>query len=226
VLDIDVGSACSDDNTTMMVLSAAMTKNCNAVWTAGSGGGALDTGSALGLSTWYHVYLIERTDTQVVDVLLSANATLPAMPASYTKKRRIGSIRTDASSHILAFSQLGDQFIWAVPFADYSNNAVSTTAVAVPLSVPSGVKVRALFRSNSAGTAAGAGVLITSLDEAAAAYNVPSGNISAGTQVASQGIAFVTEVRTNTSGQIRVVASASGTTLIIATYGWLDERGK
>src|SRR6266851_926625 len=114
VIDISAGTSMSDDQTTVMN-SVAFTKNCNAAWVVGSGNGALDTGVVLVASTWYHVYQIKRTDTNVVDFLISTSASAPTMPANYTKKRRIGSFKTDGSGNIIAFTQVGDRFRWSVP---------------------------------------------------------------------------------------------------------------
>ena len=57
----------------------------------------MDTGSVAN-NTWYHVHLIKRPVTGVVDVLFSLSATAPTLPTSYTIFRRIGSMRTDGSA--------------------------------------------------------------------------------------------------------------------------------
>src|SRR5439155_4649676 len=81
-VDIAVGAASSDDaataNRVLMSLTTAITKT-TAAWTVGTGVGGLDTGS-VAASTWYHVYIIQRTDTGVVDGLLSTSASAPTMP--------------------------------------------------------------------------------------------------------------------------------------------------
>lgn len=69
VIDVAAGVACSDDATVLLKLPT-FTKNCSAAWAVGSGNGALDAGN-LTAATWYHVYVIARTDTGVVDVLIS-----------------------------------------------------------------------------------------------------------------------------------------------------------
>jgi hypothetical protein len=226
VLDIDVGSACSDDNTTMMALMAAITKNCNAAWAVGSGNGALDSGSALAVSTWYHVYLIERTDTYVVDVLISTSATAPTMPASYTKKRRIGSIKTDASAHIIAFIQLGDQFLWVAPVQDFNGAAVATTLSPTLTTVPTGVKVLALLTVFYVPPAAN-GLLLVSLDQPTIT-NSPAGNMNVLSSPAGTWGGSDFQIRTNTSAQIGVAALSTGssTGYYQITKGWIDYRGK
>src|SRR5581483_3995366 len=98
------------------------------------GNGSLDTGS-IANNTWYHAYLIERTDTGAVDVLVSLSASAPTMPASYTKKRRIGSMKTNGSGQWTAFTQNGDEFLWTTPIADAVGFNLTTTASLIALSV-------------------------------------------------------------------------------------------
>ena len=72
---VEGGEAASTEaNPVLMVLSSNIIKRLNASWTVGDNVGGLDTGSEA-VSTWYHVWLIRRSDTGVVDVLLSASAT-------------------------------------------------------------------------------------------------------------------------------------------------------
>ena len=105
-------------------------------------------------------------------MLISLSATSPTLPTNYTKKRRIGSIRTDGSSHILAFSQNGDEFLWAAAFGDVNTSSLGTTATLLTLTVPTGVKVNALIRTVVGGDAGG--ILINSPDENSTAYQLPS----------------------------------------------------
>src|SRR5437016_2048387 len=146
VIDTAAGVANADDATTLMTLPA-FTKNANGAWAVGTGTGCLDPGSSLADNTWYHLFVIAWVDTGVVDELCSTSATAPTLPTNYTKKRRIGSFKTDGAAHILAFSQLGDEFIWATPVTDVSFSTLGTTATTFTLaSVPVGVQVNALVR--------------------------------------------------------------------------------
>lgn len=222
VIDVATGVAMSDDSTTLMTLASAYTKNCNAAWAVGTGNGALDTGSTLAASTWYHVFLIERPDTGVVDVLLSTSATAPTMPASYTKKRRIGSIKTDASSHILAFLQNGDEFLWGTPTNDIGASNLSTTAVLYTLNVPAGVKVTALMEG-AAYNPSQIAILLTCPDVADTAPSLTGLGII---NVANTYVSTPSSIRTNTSGQIRARSTSATTYLYITTMGWIDRRGR
>jgi phage gp45-like len=221
VLDIAPGGATSDDSMTLMVLPTVITKNCNAAWAVGSGNGALGTGSSLAASTWYHVYLIERIDTNVVDVLISTSATAPTMPTNYTKKRRIGSIKTDASAHIIAFTQQGDEFLWTTLAWDIANSALpSGPIVSGPYNLPSGVKVVGIFNLAASSPSSAFLCSLYSPDQTGSIGSYNFGGIVSsytGTQI---------RVRTNTSQQIGITTNVATSGFYIGTNGWIDNRGK
>ena len=219
-IDIAAGEAGSEDSTsTLMTLGSALTKRLDAAWAVGSGNGGLDTGSIA--NTTYHVWLIRRPDTGVVDALFSASATAPTMPANYTQKRRIGSI-IRAAGAIVAFTQQGDEFLRSVVAQDITTT-VGTTAALFTLSLPVGVKVEAMvegfiFRS---GTSA---LLLTSPDQADTAPT--TGGPATAVNDANVSGSFQRNVLTNTSGQIRARSSVAATSIWIATTGWIDRRGR
>lgn len=220
VINTSSGVAASDDATTMMKL-ASFTKS-TAAWSVGGGNGCLDSG-AVASSTWYHLYVIERTDTGVVDELCSTSATAPTLPTSYTKKRRIGSFKTDASAHILAFTQTGQghvrQYYWASDVLDQSSAPVPTgSATALVLgSVPAGIKVDAIINVNFSNALAGSSGAVFSMDTADPTI---IGNLeSQGSGKPGMG-RFV--IRTNTNQQVRANATTSSTTISIGTTGWYD----
>lgn len=224
---VAAGSATDGGNTDFMVLSSAITKDFASTWTVGNNGGALDTGSTAS-NTWYHVHLIKRVDTQVVDALVSLSATNPTLPANYTLSRRIGSMKTDGSSKWTLFSQNGDEFLWSVPVNDVNVTNLGTTATLYTLTVATGLKVNALVRYFMSNASVGTVLLINSPDEAVASSNSPIGNVTAQNPVAGAtgGTMNAMNVRTNTSAQIRAVSSSASTTFALATYGWIDRRGR
>lgn len=217
VIDIAAGSTISDDQTTI-ITETAITKTTGA-WVIGGGNGGLDTG-AVGASTWYHVFAI--TGSGGTDALLSTSATAPTMPSGFTKKRRIGSFKTDGSSHIIAFSQNGDEFLWLVAVQDINTTTQSTTPVSYTLSVPLGVKVNAMFRGSAESTGPFTEVLFNSLDQTSVVATSANANVVA---VSSGFTGLTLTIRTNTSSQIRGVATGI-TTIAASTYGWTDTRGK
>jgi hypothetical protein len=221
VIDIAIGSATADDNSVMMLFSVAgFKKNINAAFVAGSGNGALDTGTAMAASTWYHIFLIQRPDTGQIDVLASTSATAPAMPTSYTKKRRIGSIYSNTSTHIRAFTQLGNQILYSTGISwEVSGVAVPApptwTMYTLP-SVPPGVKTIAILSCTNTGPV---GISVQSVDSPtvdAGAWNLAGAPPNAGGQY---------QIRTDTSQRIQAQGVGSGTGLYIAVIGYIDPRG-
>jgi hypothetical protein len=219
-VDIAVGvaRAASDDET--LTLASALTKRLDAAWGAGTNQGGLDTG-AKAASTWYHVWAIKDPSSGVVDALFSLSATAPTMPSGYTKKRRIGAIKTDGSSNILAFTHAGDLVQWATVPLDVDTLTPGTTAVLRTLSVPTGLSVVAIVNVV-------AKTLYVQLSDPAVTDQAPSAT-AAPLASHGSGIAGTTAgqaiVRTNTSAQIRTRASSSDD-LRIATVGWYDRRGR
>jgi len=227
--DIDIAAGISADSTGVdyMKLSSALVKRVSTSWTVGTGQGCLDTGS-IPTSGTVHIFEIKRTDTSVVDILCSVSASSPTMPSGYTEKRRIGSIMTDGSAHIISFLQRGDDFYWLDPVLDI-NATDATTAATRTISVPSGINVKAyldVFTLNGSGGISGTYFSSPNVNDDSTSLSanvIPSvgfdngtGNRSAGGQVS---------VWTNTSAQIRTRSVAS-LTLRVSTLGWLDRRGR
>jgi hypothetical protein len=230
--DIDIAAGyCADSTNAVMMTGAALTKRLDAAWAVGTNQGGLDTGSIANAT--YHVWLIKRSDTGVVDALFSTSATAPTMPASYDYKRRIGSIvRTGAA--IKAFIQDGDDFMWSTPVVDVNAAAnPGTSAVTRTLTVPVGVRVKSLLNVigyNVGAAATPNNIYISDLSLAdvapaatavasVTAYTTATGDFALGAQVSCF---------TNTSAQVRsrLQQSAANTQLFIITNGWIDTRGR
>lgn len=225
---VAAGEAADSGADVVLSLASSLAKTTGA-WAVGSGNGALDTGT-ISPSSWYHVYLIRRPDTGVVDALLSSNASAPnALPASYTQYRRIGSLLTDGSSQWVAFSQQGDNFTWSTSVTDINVTNPGTSAVTRQLSnVPPGVVVDAHVYVSIGGQSGSTNAV--RLSDLAAADESP-GAATSQVYFASVANAIHTSaatVRTNTSRQIRtrVATSDAGTQLLIRTQGWTDSRGR
>jgi hypothetical protein len=223
VIDVATGTAASDDNTAMMTLANAMTKSISGTWAVNSGSNGLDAG-AVAASTWYHVFLIGNTSTGAVDVLLSTSATAPTMTlpnaAGFAKKRRIGAIFVDASSHIVAFNQVGDRFLWSTPRTDYSNQALGTTAVAYSVpNQPKGITITGIFNVTSNSPATGSNYIVVAAFDGSDAYYLALN--------ASQFNAGQYQIKVMPAQQIIIyssVAIASG--FYLYSIGWTDNRGK
>lgn len=228
---VATGAARNEDAGTaaLVSLGTALTKSLSA-WAAGNNNGSLDTGT-ITLNSWYHVHLIQNLSTGAVDVLLSLSATAPTMPSGYTARRRIGSIRTDASSQVTAFVQNGDKFLWDVPVSDVNATNPGTAAVTRTLTVPTGAVVFPIvsWQVDAAATTA-MGVLVTplSITDTAPSSTLTTVRARAATASGGAAAAVVSDIATNTSAQVRTrCESASASDVLRATtHGWVDPRGK
>lgn len=222
-IDIAVGSAASDATPyALMTLGGALVKRLDANWAVGTNQGGLDTGSIANIT--YHVWLIQRSDTGVVDVLFSASATTPTMPTFYNRKRRIGSIIREAAAIVL-FYQKGDLFRRTAPGGPDYNSTAARAAALLTVAVPTGIVVRPILSSTLAvSTSSGAQVLFGS----AIVGNIENQWQSLITQGAD--VSFVQGIYlTNTSAQLYLsVTISSGTIAVcqISAVGWFDDRGR
>lgn len=224
-IDIAAGEATDSTGAALMRLASSLTKQLDAAWAVGTNQGGLDTGAIA--NDVYHIWLIRRSDTGVVDALFSASATSPTMPTNYDQKRRIGSVIRSAGA-ILAFSQFGYEFLLKVPVLDVDASDPGTSSVLRALTVPDGVKVIAIVDVGliDATSTVDVAFYVSSPDQTdtaagSAAYTlriVSPGTTDDVTQ-ASQIL-----VRTNTSAQVRTDLSASDAdvTIRLCTKGWID----
>lgn len=220
-IDIAAGEAASTEtNPVLMVLASSLTKRLDAAWAVGTGNGGLDTGT-IGNNT-YHVWLIQRSDTGVVDALLSLSATSPTMPTSYDRKRRIGSIIRSGGT-ILGFTQVGNQFTLTTN-ATVRNSTAPFPSGLLDLPVPTGIVVEpCLVAQQQQGTAGNCQTRYASAGRGPVSYCVTTltGEIDA--TVINGGIF------TNTSAQIQFEVSLLLGTLNVNTItlvGWIDARGQ
>ena len=230
---ITAGMARDSTDAITIPLPASLTKT-TAIWSAGTANGALDA-SAVTANNWYHVFIIYKAATATSDILISLSPTAPTLPSGYGYFRRIGSLLTNASSQFIKFWQYHDDFVWDVPANDVNAAAnPGTSAVTRTLSVPSGVKVKALmfvWTDGANGSASDSQtVYFSSLDTTDTAANVTVGSTyifysGAGVEIGAGG---QVSCWTNTSSQVRsrLQASNASTYLYVGTIGWTDPRGR
>lgn len=220
-IDIAIGECASNDTTpALLTNTATLTKRLDAAWAVGTGNGGLDTGSIA--NTTYHVWLIRRSDTGVVDALFSTSASSPTMPSSYDQKRRIGSI-IRASGTIRAFTQIGDTFHYTTKITDYSSTS-SRAVAALTLSVPTGIVVQPLLQNTLYTTSGVVASSAASLAFTGQQLRLAEVNNDTNNYYTGPGVLF-----TNTSAQINfAVEIFSGTIALneVYTYGWADPRGR
>jgi hypothetical protein len=224
-LDIATGQAWDNVNDVLLDLTSGITKRLDATWTVGTNQGGLDTGAKAN-STTYHVWLIRRSDTGVVDVLFSTSVSSPTMPTSYDQRRRIGSIITDGSGVIRPFIQYEDVFLFKSPVTDSNGTTVGTTAALFTLTVPAGLKISPILVAVYGSTGSAVGLYFSSPDQDDLAVAAPNtyalGSVTATATASPLGINY--RLFTNTSRQVRVRSTTASTAVSISTSGWVDPR--
>jgi len=221
VLGIAAGRARDSTNVDNLVLPSAYTKNITANWAVGSGNGSLDAGTVTNGS--YHVFLIMRPDTRVVDLLTSLSATAPTLPANYTLFRRIGSIIRSGGS-LSPFVQDGDTFSWQSSVQDYSSGSLRSKS-ALSITVPTGIRVRALFNSSISFSSTGGFITAHYYDGANTGIEVDHSY----TSPPSANCVIPISQFTNTSAQIQFAVtggSGGGFGMSFSTLGYIDSRGR
>jgi hypothetical protein len=226
-IGIAVGLARDSTNAANLSLGSAFTKSTSA-WAAGTGNGGLDTG-AIGASTWYKVFIIAKTDgTTDIIFTTAAVATGPLMPTGYTLFRYIGSVRTNGSSQFIAFTQIGDKFIWSAPVNDYTAASVTTSFVAKPLTyTPAGISVSALCVVTIVLSSGLANISVISglADSTQTAGLNPLNIVAVSVAAAVNGYNSIL-VQTDTTPQIYVAASSASATFSVAVHWYIDPRGR
>jgi hypothetical protein len=221
-----------------MVVPSVITKQIDATWAAGDNTGGMNDGDVVGSNQWFHVFLLSNADGSSVDAGFDTSLTAAGLmadaaviAASLSRYRRLGSVLTDGLANIVAFTQLGDEFLWDTPVADVTNTADHTTAQTATMSVPTGIQVHALISGlvDDQATGNGGGVFVRSLDQS---DNAPSVSTAPGTTFHANLSVFQAQgsppipIRTNTSAQVRYRASNSTVDTVLITHGWTDRRGR
>src|SRR5690606_17937042 len=126
---------------------SALTKQADAEFDEGTAEGGMVASESLPTSGTVHVWLIMKADG-TVDVCFNNHASSglsPTLPTDFVYKRRIGSLRTDGSANIIAFTQVGDWFGFSTPVLDVDDGSSGTSAKPATLSTPGGLTVVALL---------------------------------------------------------------------------------
>jgi hypothetical protein len=231
-IDVAMGGAYDSTAAFYMRLASSTRKNVTTAWSSGTGNGSLDTGS-FQASKFYHVYLIYNAATSAVDILTSLSYNSPTLPSGYAYFVAIGAVYSNASANLTTFTQNGNEFIYATQFTDYNGASLNSTAQTVTLTVPLGCKIKARMRgsliaNDSSGTAVCA-LLVSSFDETDQVVN-NYGPATLGID-AYNGVlidcADNIDVRTNTSGQVRIRGNVNylGCDIYLYTYGFEYPRG-
>lgn len=231
-IDIAAGGATDKDNNYYMNLAAAITgKQLDAVWAVGSNAGMRASGAAIANGT-YHIFLIARPDTGVVDIAADTSVTGANIAANtnaaYTRVRRIGSILREGGS-IVGFVQNGDLFERKTRAADVNATNPGAAAVTRTLSVPNGISVTAwVMALIFNGTTGNESCYLSALDATDSGPDRTTTFSLAVGGTLSSWTAGDFYIRTNTASQIRSRMETGGASdvLRMSTKGWIDTRGR
>ncbi|QSB41845.1 hypothetical protein JTY93_11125 [Pseudomonas hygromyciniae] len=196
--------------------------------TTAYGANGLDSGSATA-STWYSIWAISNATGSVVAGLLSINVNLPALPAGYTHKARIGWLRTDASLYPLRFSQFGKRAHYDLGgnVPSFPTVATGAASTAITVSLASLVPPTAKYAHLVGGTANGgyigfapAGGFVSTPGAGYLSPSQPNGFPFAGGYNASSPVP--TAVGTINLRSLSVMYCATGASSILQCMGWED----
>ena len=233
-IGVAVGEARNSTDASDMALGSAIVKRIDAAWAVGTGNGGLDGTESVGGTpdndTWYHIYLIMRTDTGVVDALFSENATSPSQPTDYDRFRRIGAVRRGTAANV-GYTQIGDEFLFDNPPLSIDATDPGTSAVTRILLTPGGHQLLAFVNVFIDIGSVAVDVYLSSLDqddEAPSGTAAPLMTVAGSGHAANAEMASQAHIRTDTSSSIRsrLGASDAATRLLISTLGWYDTRGR
>lgn len=220
-IDIAAGSAVDSTGVVSMLLASSLTKRLDAAWAVGTNQGGRMSAAAIA-DTTYHVFLIRRPDTGVVDVGFDVSPTAPTLPANYTQFRRIGSIIRSAGA-ILLFFQNGDYFVLSDTLIEYNSGANRPLAAFTLTGAPAGIVTRPILTYRN---------LMTSPGDVLA-YVAPTltstVNLIVRTQVAGGSAVNTFDfISTTTNREIffQVSVLSGAATIVVNNKGWIDSRGK
>lgn len=218
-IKVNAGLARDSSNTLDINLYSALVKQIDANWTQGTNQGGFPSGLTLSANTWYHFFVIAKSDGTVdagFDTSLTA-VNLLSDATGFTKYRRLGSVLTDASSNIKPFKQKGDHF-----FIDkvLDSTSITTTMSPVTVTTPNGVVCRGLFHIELSSS----GYSDISIADG---YSGLSNDFVVAASGPTKADKPYFELMTNTNSQIyHKYAATIPTSYNLSTIGWIDFRGK
>jgi hypothetical protein len=224
-LAVLTGEASDSTSSAYLELPSSMTKTA-APWTAGAGGGGLDTGAMLATAGTYHWYIIGNASATVTDIIFSQSSSAPTLPTGFTLYRLIMSVLWTGTAWV-GFSQEQDTILYTnVQTGDTKTMVVNTSQLFLP-GVPTGLKVVALCNVGMNSTPGGSAYWSSpdQADEIASGVNpLRATNVAVGGQFSGFGTAE--QIRTNTSGQVRGTANTASSVIRISARGYIHPRGR
>jgi len=155
-IDASIGSCSDSTNSIVMISNSVFTKQLDAVWAQGTNAGGRASAVSLTSDTYYHFFIIMKLDGTVdfgFDTSVTA-ANLLADASGFVYYRRLNSVRTDGSSHILPFYAQNDYIFYnTTPGILITNTIPGASLTDLNINTPSGIivlaKLRAIFYSTA-----------------------------------------------------------------------------
>lgn len=223
-IDIATGIAASQNDVKALIeLKTIMVKQIDAAWVAGSAAGGFPSGLTLTNDTWYHVFLIKRSDTGVVDAGYDTSATaanLLSDASNYDSYRRIGSVYYGTAT-IDPFLSHNGRVFWEA-WASSTDPATGNLVVRTPPDVRCIAHMMQVV--NTPNFTQGSSTLRPNVGSST--VQTAGGFQGTGTASGDTGrFDAPVDVLTDTSSQIHNI-DGSGNTIYIYTMGYTDFRGK
>jgi hypothetical protein len=171
-------------------IASATTKRLDANWTQGTNQGGLDTGTKQ-INTKYNCFKIYNPTTSTQDAIFSLGAynVGPTLPSGYTKFSYIGTVFTDGSGNIRAFTQSGNLIEFATTITEFTSittsyQDASITIPAAPCiarmsyqtSVGGNDSIHVVVKSNLSGVETNLGSVSYTSQNGGCAFQVSSNN--------------------------------------------------
>ena len=131
-IDFSAGNAPLDDGSGQVLLSSTLVKRLDASWVAGTNQGGLFSGTKAN-STLYYLFAI--TNGTINDAGFDTSSTGANIPAGYKGSYR-GTVLTDGSGNIRAFTLAGQYMEYDSDITDYNPSPTSGVFATYALSCP------------------------------------------------------------------------------------------
>ncbi|MGI9502759.1 MAG: hypothetical protein ACR2RE_06860, partial [Geminicoccaceae bacterium] len=179
--------------------------------------------TVLAANTTYHV-LIGISGGSPIACFADTAELGNGLPPSWSSFRRVGSVLTDGSSNIRGFTQINDTFLLDDPSVDNINTVGSSQSSITITVVPTGVRVRPMI---NVGTDTANGEVVGGIVEQSL-YTPGKSSGWAFRERTGDGRnqSFVSEIYTDTNGQIAAQADAASRNFVTTVMGWIDCRGR
>lgn len=219
-IDFSAGNFQFSDGSGIASLSA-MTKRLDANWSAGTNQGGLFSG-AKAAGTIYYCFAIYNPTTGVADCGYDTSVIAANRPAGFTKYKNCGNIFTDSSGNIRGFYQLGNRFLFDIPFLVRSGQVIASRVSAGLGAPPNTIAIFQAFFTSNASSGNLDGVTFTNLDKTDIVATTFNSHLGGNIGYANSG---QFQIKTNSFSQIGVrgvFGVAATSQLLIHSEGFID----